>query len=264
MMTKMSDKLAEIIRYKYEEIQPLKAQEAELRRRALLRNEYRGFKQGLHQPGTPTLIAEVKKASPSAGVIAEDFDPVAQAISYEAAGANALSVLTDEKFFQGSLEFMQQVISKTTIPVLRKDFTVDPVQIYEAVVSGADAILLIVAAMEQEQLQQLFDCARLFPIDVLVEVHQLEELDVALDLGADIIGINNRNLKTFGVDLQTTADLAEEIPSECLGISESGIKTAADVGFCRDQGIDCFLIGETLMRSDNIESTVNELMGRGV
>jgi len=138
------------------------------------------------------------------------------------------------------------------------------VQIYEAVVSGADAILLIVAAMERSQLQQLFDCARLFPVDILVEVHNLEELDVALDLGADIIGINNRNLKTFGVDLQTTADLAEEIPSDCLAISESGIKSASDVIFCREQGIDCFLIGETLMRSDNIESTINELMGRGV
>ncbi len=259
----MSDKLAEIIRYKYEEIQPLKPREADLKREALLRNEYRGFRQILHQPGLPTLIAEVKKASPSAGVIAEDFDPVKQAIAYEQAGADALSVLTDEKFFQGSLDFMREVRARTSIPVLRKDFTVDPVQIYEAVVAGADAILLIVAALEQEQLQRLYDCARLFPIDILVEVHNLEELDVALDLGADIIGINNRNLKTFGVDLQTTADLAEEIPSDCLGISESGIKTASDVAFCREQGIDCFLIGETLMRSDNITATINDLMGAG-
>ena len=261
-MTTMSDKLAEIIRYKYEEIQPLKPQEEDLKRKALLRNDYRGFRRVLHQPGMPTLIAEVKKASPSAGVITEDFDPVAQAVAYEQAGANALSVLTDEKFFQGSLDFMRQVIAKTSIPVLRKDFTVDPVQIYEAVVSGADAILLIVAAMERDQLVRLYECARLFPIDILVEVHNLEELDVALDLGADIIGINNRNLKTFGVDLQTTADLSEEIPADCLGISESGIKSASDVIFCQEQGIDCFLIGETLMRSDNIEQTINELMGR--
>lgn len=262
MMTTMSDKLAEIIRYKYEEIQPLKPLEEELKREALLRNEYRGFRRLLHQPGTPTLIAEVKKASPSAGVIVEDFDPVAQAVAYENAGANAISVLTDEKYFQGSLDFMKQVRSQTSVPVLRKDFIVDPVQIYEAVVAGADAVLLIVAAMEHKQLQRLYDCARLFPIDVLVEVHDLSELDIALDIGADIIGINNRNLKTFGVDLQTTADLAAEIPSDCLGISESGIKTASDVTFCREQGIDCFLIGETLMRSDNIISTINKLMGR--
>lgn len=263
-MTTMSDKLAEIIRYKYQEIEPLKPREQELKREALMRDDYRGFRRNLHQPGMPTLIAEVKKASPSAGIIAEDFDPVAQAIAYEQAGANAISVLTDEKYFKGSLEFMQQVIAKTTIPVLRKDFTVDLVQIYEAVVAGADAILLIVAAMGQDQLQRLYDCARLFPIDILVEVHNLEELDVALDIGADIIGINNRNLKTFGVDLQTTADLAEDIPADCLGISESGIKTASDVSFCREHGVDCFLIGETLMRSDNIASTMNELMGRGV
>jgi indole-3-glycerol phosphate synthase len=261
-MTEISDKLAEIIRYKYVEVEAIKSQEQDLKRQALLRNEYRGFRQVLHQPGIPTLIAEVKKASPSAGVIAENFDPVAQACAYEAAGADALSVLTDEKFFQGSLEFMQQVRAKTTIPVLRKDFTVDPVQIYEAVVAGADAILLIVAALEQEQLVRLYETARLFPIDILVEVHNLPELDAALDLGADIIGINNRNLKTFGVDLQTTADLAEEIPADCLGISESGIRKSSDIAFCREQGIDCFLIGETLMRSDNIKVTIDELMGR--
>ncbi|MGF1678479.1 MAG: indole-3-glycerol phosphate synthase TrpC [Candidatus Methylacidiphilales bacterium] len=257
-----SDRLAEIVRHKQLEVEALRPLEAELRRAALLRNDFRGFRRVLHQPGTATLIAEVKKASPSAGVIAADFDPVRRAVEYEAAGADALSVLTDEKFFQGSLDYLIRVREAVDLPVLRKDFMVEPVQIYQAVAYGADAVLLIVAALEPDALQRMFDCARQFPVDILVEVHDLEEMDAALDLGADMIGINNRNLKTFHVDLATTEQLAEEIPSDCLGITESGIQTAADVSFCRSQGIDCFLIGETLMRSGNVDATIKELMGR--
>jgi len=258
----MNDKLAEIIASKFEEVKRLEGREERLRTAALERNEYRGFKGALFKPGEATVIAEVKKASPSAGVIAEDFDPVLRAADYEEVGADALSILTDEKYFQGSLEYLSLVRKEVSLPLLRKDFMVHPCQIYESVLAGADAILLIVAALCDDDLKKLFDCARQFPLDVLVEVHNLEEMDRALDLGADIIGINNRNLKTFQVDLQTTADLAPEIPGECLGISESGIATAEDVAFCREQGIDCFLVGETLMRSSDLQGTFNQLFSR--
>jgi len=257
----ISDRLREIIQHKEAEIEPLRLREPELRRRAVERDVYRGFRRVLDQPGSPTLIAEVKKASPSAGIIAHEFDPVEQALSYARGGAHAISVLTETAFFQGSLEFMEQVRQQVDLPVLRKDFTLHPCQVYESVAHGADAILLIVAALSPDQLKRLYECARTFPVDILVEVHDLEELDRALELGADIIGINNRNLKTFEVDLQTTAALAPEIPSDTLGIAESGLKETADLTFCRQQGIDCFLIGESLMRSHNVELTIQEFLG---
>lgn len=258
----MNGKLAEIIAWKFEEVKRMEGQEKKLRKEALFRDEYRGFKKALFKPGEATVIAEVKKASPSAGVIAKNFDPILQAVNYEAVGADALSILTDEKFFQGSLEYLRLVRKEVSLPLLRKDFMIHPCQIYESVLAGADAILLIVAAVGDEDLKKLFECARQFPLDVLVEVHNLPEMDRALDLGADIIGINNRNLKTFQVDLQTTADLAPEIPGDILGISESGIAAPEDVAFCREQGIDCFLVGETLMRSSDLQATINELFSR--
>jgi indole-3-glycerol phosphate synthase len=262
MTTKWSDKLAEIIAWKRKEIEPLLPREKEMRRQALLREDFRGFRDVLFQPGYPTLIAEVKKASPSAGVIAADFDPVRQALAYEAAGANALSVLTDEKFFQGKLEYLQQIREQVDLPLLRKDFTVAPVQIYEAVLAGADAILLIVAALSDDELIRLYETAKACQLDVLVEVHNLEEMDRALDIDADIIGINNRNLKSFEVSLETSADLAPEIPAETLAISESGIRTREDIVFLQSQGIFCYLIGETLMRSGDLDGTVRELLVR--
>jgi indole-3-glycerol phosphate synthase len=258
----MSDKLAEIIAWKHEEIKHLEGQEEKLRKAALLRNDFRGFKSVLHQPGVPTLIAEVKKASPSAGVIAEDFNPVQRAVDYELAGADALSVLTDEKYFQGSLRFIAAIREQVQLPILRKDFIVSPLQVYESVITGADAILLIVAALDDKTLRECHELAQSLQLDVLVEVHDMPEMDRALDLGAGIIGINNRNLKTFEVDLQTTIELGPEIPADCLGVSESGIKTPDDVAFIRKEGIDCFLIGETLMRSNNLQQGVNELLGR--
>jgi indole-3-glycerol phosphate synthase len=245
----MHDKLTEIIASKYEEVKALEPRAQELRREALLRDDYRGFRQALFQPGMPTLIAEVKKASPSAGVIAQDFDPVAQALKYAEGGAQALSVLTDVKYFQGSLEYLKEIRRHVDLPLLRKDFTVSPLQIYEAACAGADAVLLIVAALEDSQMDTLYQTAKDLQLDVLVEVHNMREMDRALDLGADIIGINNRNLKTFEVSLQTTEELAPEIPGDCLGISESGIQTREDVDYIREQGIDCFLVGEALMRS---------------
>lgn len=256
----MSDRLAEIIATKWEEIKRLEPHEEKLRQAALLRNDFRNFRQVLFQPGTTTLISEIKKASPSAGVIAENFDPVGQGREYERAGAHALSILTDQKYFQGHLRYLQEVREQVSLPILRKDFTVSPLQIYESVISGADAILLIVAALEDKQLNLLYQTAKDFQLDVLVEVHDMREMDRALDLGADIIGINNRNLKTFEVDLKTTEELATEIPSDCLAISESGIRTTEDVQFCKHQGIDCFLIGESLMRSGNVQETVHSFL----
>ncbi len=261
MMTTMSDRLAQIIATKQEEVRRLESHADKLRKAAVLRDDFRGFRRVLFQPGTPTLIAEVKKASPSAGVIAADFDPVRQAAAYVEAGAHALSVLTDEQYFQGSLRHLTAIRGVVSLPLLRKDFTISPLQIYEAIVCGADAILLIVAALDDDLLHRLYHEARDLQLDVLVEVHNIGEMDRALDLGADIIGINNRNLKTFQVDLAATEELAGEIPADCLGITESGIKTAADVALSRACGIDCFLIGETLMRSGDPAEKVIELFG---
>ena len=257
-MAMYNDKLAEILQSKQEEIERLRPHAAELRRLALLRDDYRGFRRWLWQPGEVTLIAEVKKASPSAGIISADFNPVNQAREYQRGGADALSVLTDEKYFQGSLQYLRDIRQQVEVPLLRKDFILHELQVYESAVSGADAILLIVAALDDTQLQRLYNLAKDLQLDVLVEVHDMAEMDRALDLDADIIGINNRNLKTFEVSLATTEALAGEIPADSLGVTESGIKTAADIKFCRAQGIDCFLIGETLMRSANVRETIAE------
>lgn len=256
-----SNRLAEILAHKRAEAEALKRFEPELRKIALRRNDYRGFRSALHQPGFTTLIAEVKRASPSAGILAEDFDPVRQALAYVRGGAHALSILTDQKFFQGRLEYLLDIREQVPVPLLRKDFIVDPVQVYQTAACGADAMLLIVAALNDTELQCLFELGQMLQLDVLVEVHNLEEMDRALDLGADIIGINNRNLKTFEVNLETTAQLATEIPGDCLAISESGIHTREQVKFCHEQGIDCLLVGESLMRSPDPEQAVRRLLG---
>lgn len=260
----ISDRLAEILAQKKTEIARLEPHAKELQRLAALRDEVRPFRSRLQVAGSMNmgLIAEVKKASPSAGVIAENFNPINQARGYAFGGAHCLSILTDEKFFQGSLLYLKQVREQVDLPLLRKDFIIDPLQIYESVLGGADAILLIVAAFEKDEtLQELYDLAKSFHLDVLMEVHDLREMDRALDTGADMIGINNRNLKTFEVSLQTTADLAEEIPNDCVAVSESGIKTREDVVFCMQQGINAVLVGETLMRSNDIRTTIHQLLG---
>ena len=198
------------------------------------------------------LIAEVKKASPSVGVITENFDPVAIAKVYEEAGAHAISVLTDEKFFQGHLSYMTKVRAAVSLPVLRKDFILHEAQIYEAACAGADAILLIVAALEQTDLERLLAVATDFQLDALVEVHTLEELDRALETDAQIIGINNRNLATFQVDLATTEELSEQVPDGITLVSESGIKTGEDTRRVLESGCNAILVGETLMRAGDV------------
>ena len=201
--------------------------------------------------GRPAVIAEIKKASPSRGVLRENFDPAAIAASYERHGASCLSVLTDAEFFQGSLEHLQRARAACALPVLRKDFTIDPYQVYEARAAGADCILLIVGALDSGRMKELEDAARALGMAVLVEAHDGDELDRALVLRTPLIGINNRNLRTFETRLETTLDLLGRIPKERIVITESGILTREDVGLLRARRVGCFLVGEAFMRADD-------------
>lgn len=244
------DKLAEIIAHKRLEVEALIPLTAKLKASALQRNDFAGFRTALDRgPDQLGVIAEIKKASPSAGVIDPDFDPLRQARIYADGGASCMSILTDEKYFQGSLSYLATISQESPIPLLRKDFTVHEAQIYEAVVAGADAILLIVAALEKEDLHKLYQIARDLQLDVLVEVHDFREMEIAIDLGADLIGINNRNLKTFQTDLATTEQLADEAPANVTLVSESGIRTPADAQRVLDAGANAILVGESLMRA---------------
>ncbi len=255
------DRLREILEHKMTEIAKLLPRSEHLRAAALQRNDFRGFGAAVDRgPDALGLIAEVKKASPSAGAIVEKFDPVQIAKTYESAGAHAISVLTDERFFQGNLSYMTNVRAAISLPVLRKDFILHEAQIFEAVSAGADAILLIVAALDQSQLANLYRTAGDFQLDVLVEVHTIEELDRALDIDAKIIGINNRNLATFEVDLKTTEVLTEQVPDDVILVSESGIKTNVDTRRVLNAGCNAILVGETLMRADDVHSAVESLL----
>lgn len=207
----------------------------------------------------PAIIAEIKKASPSKGVIREDFQPIAIGQDYAMNGATCLSVLTDKEFFQGSEAYLQMVRELCPLPVLRKDFMVDPYQIYEARALGADCILLIVAALEDGQMRELSDTAVKLGMDVLVEVHDAEELQRALTLDTKLIGINNRNLRNFETSLQTTLDLKANIPSDRIIITESGIHTHEDVKLMLDNDIYAFLVGEVFMRAKSPGQTMREL-----
>jgi indole-3-glycerol phosphate synthase len=240
---------------------------AALKKALTKRGDHRGFNYALRHPrhGAVALIAEVKKASPSAGVIRPDFDPVRIARQYEAAGAACLSVLTDEKFFQGSLEYLKQIRAAVKLPLLRKDFIIDERQILEAVKWGADAILLIVAILSDAQLKHFHDLATEAGLAVLVEVHDEEELERALAIDARLLGVNNRNLKTFTVDLATTEQLAAKVfaartHSDVMLVAESGIHTRADVERLARSGAGAILVGESLMRGD-IATKAAELIG---
>ncbi len=242
-------RLDQILQVKRREIEVLRPAAAELRRQALLRNDFRSLRSALRRAdGRIAVIAEVKKASPSAGLIAESFEPVAIARQYDSLGADGISVLTDEQFFGGALQHLREVRSAVTRPVLRKDFVLDEIQIAQSVAAGADAILLIVAALDQKELVRLRQAAAHYQVDAIVEVHTLEETKRALEAGAEIIGMNNRDLGTFTVDLSVTEKLSEAVPDEIILISESGIKTAADVARLTACRIDAILVGEALMR----------------
>ena len=222
----------------------------------------RDFKSALRVPGNVGLIAEVKKASPSRGVMAADLDPVATARTYERCGAAAISVLTDKKFFCGSLDFLRDVRTAVAVPVLCKEFVIDERQVYEARAAGADAVLLIVRILTDDELSSFMEEARKLGMASLVEIHSKEELVRAISASAEIIGINNRNLETFETRLGTTIELASEVPDDVVFVSESGIKTREDVDALAAVGVDAVLVGESLVTSGAIETKIDELLGR--
>jgi len=226
------------------------------------RHQPRGFADALRRASQrgPAIIAELKKASPSKGLIREDFDPALLAPTLEAAGATALSVLTDEPYFQGSLHNLEIASSVTGLPCLRKDFIVDEYQIVEARAYRADAILLIVAALTDDELRRFNDAAHRHGLDVLCEVHTAEELERARDLGCDAYGVNNRNLSTFAVSLETSLQLADRLPSGAVRVAESGIHTAEDIERLRSAGFDAFLVGESLMRQPDPGAALRALL----
>jgi indole-3-glycerol phosphate synthase len=224
----------------------------------------RGFERALRAriaAGKPAVIAEIKKASPSKGVLREAFDPPAIAASYERAGAACLSVLTDRPFFQGAPEYLVAARGACALPALRKEFIIDEYQVAESRALGADAILLIVAALEDAQMAALEACALDYGMDVLVEIHGGEELDRALKLKTPLLGINNRNLRNFSVTLDTTFNLLARVPQDKLVITESGIQTQRDVMMMRDRGVHAFLVGEAFMRASDPGAALTALFG---
>lgn len=265
-MTDTPDILKKILDKKAEEVARRRAQMtvANLEEIAAGVQGPRGFYQALQYKAAakkPAIIAEIKKASPSKGVIREDFNPVHIGRDYAMHGATCLSVLTDKEFFQGSEVYLQMVREACPLPVLRKDFMIDTYQLYEARALGADCILLIVAALADSQMQELAECAKTLGMDVLVEVHDAAELERALVLDTPLIGINNRNLRTFDTSLQTTLQLKDQVPAGRLLITESGIHTPEDVQLMLDNGIYGFLIGEAFMRADSPGQKMRELFG---
>jgi indole-3-glycerol phosphate synthase len=261
----MSTQLERILAHTLLEVTDRRATaDLSLMERKAAAHEPRGFEAALRRAASsgPAVIAELKKASPSRGLIRAEFHPAALAKSLEAAGATALSVLTDGEFFQGSLDDLTRASEAVTIPCLRKDFILDPFQILEARAAGADAILLIVAALEDEDLKALYTEARRVGLDVLCEVHDRAEVDRAAQLGCTVIGVNSRNLHTMQVEPQTQLDLAQWLPSNAVHVAESGIRSAADVARLQEAGYDAFLVGESLMRQPDPAAALATLLER--
>ncbi|MGF1642231.1 MAG: indole-3-glycerol phosphate synthase TrpC [Thiotrichales bacterium] len=263
-MTNVPDVLQRILARKFEEIAERSATVpmSELRARAPDATPVRGFYQALvdkRAAGLPAVIAEIKRASPSKGVLRSDFDPVAIARAYAANGAACLSVLTDQDFFQGADRYLVSARAACDLPVLRKDFTVDSYQVYEARVLGADCILLIVAALDDVRLTELASVADSLGMDVLVEVHDAAELERALRLETPLIGVNNRDLRTFETHLEATLALRDRVPAERLIVTESGILTRDDVRRMLDADVSAFLVGEAFMRAPDPGQALHEL-----
>ena len=255
-MANTPDILKKILDRKAEEVADRKAKlsQLELESRLATASPVRGFVEAIEdaiEDGRAAVIAEIKKASPSKGVMREHFVPGEIAESYAEHGATCLSVLTDIDFFQGCDEYLQQARAACQLPVIRKDFMIDPYQVYEARAMGADCILLIVAALSDGQLNELTDLANQLQLDVLVEVHDRAELERALELDTTLVGINNRNLRTFETSLNTTLDLLDDIPDGRIVVTESGIHSRADVALMRDNAVNAFLVGEAFMREAN-------------
>ena len=260
----MSDILHTILARKAEEVAARSAAVplSELKARLAGASPVRGFANALKASiadGEPAVIAEVKKASPSRGVIRPDFRPADIAVSYELGGASCLSVLTDIDFFQGADDYLRQAREACTLPVLRKDFTIDPYQVVEARVLGADCILLIVSALDDAQLADLSGLALELGMDVLVEVHDIDELERAIQVPVPLVGINNRNLRSFEVSLDTTLSMRAAVPRDRLLVTESGILTPDDVALMRGHGVSGFLVGEAFMRAEEPGEALREL-----
>lgn len=260
------DILRKILARKAQEITERAARQplAELKRQVTVAPSARDFLRAIQNrlaAGQPAVIAEIKKASPSKGLLRADFRPAVIAQSYASHGATCLSVLTDEDFFQGRNAHLQEARSACALPVLRKDFTLDPYQVYEARTLGADAILLIVAALDDVKMRELSALALELGMDVLVEVHDEPELERALKLDTPLIGINNRNLRTFDTRLETTLELLQKIPSDRVVVTESGIHAPEDVARLRAGGVHVFLVGEAFMKADNPGRKLQELFG---
>jgi indole-3-glycerol phosphate synthase len=263
-MTDTPDILKKIVARKWEEIAERSAKVSvdALKARLADADAPRGFAAAIEAKiaaGRAGVIAEIKKASPSKGVLREDFRPAEIARSYAANGAACLSVLTDVDFFQGGDDYLQEARAACALPVIRKDFIVDPYQVYEARAMSADCILLIVACLEDEQMRELNDLAHALGMDVLIEVHDAAELERALKVDNRLVGINNRNLRTFEVSLDTTLDLLERIPDDRLVVTESGIHMPADVKLMRDHDVHAFLVGEAFMRAEDPGARLAEL-----
>ena len=261
----MPDILATILEYKQEWVAarkaavPLTQLKQQIRDARPATGFYRAVRSAIDN-GRPAVIAEIKKASPSKGVIRQDFDPVAIAEAYADAGAVCLSVLTDEKFFQGSDQHLEQAKAASGLPVLRKEFIIDPYQVYETRAIGADCILLIVAALDDLRMQELAATAADIGLDVLVEVHNREELERGLLLRTPLIGINNRNLHTFETSLETTLGLLADVFPDRTVVTESGIHNRADIALMRSRDVHAFLIGEALLRSDDPGAALRALI----
>jgi indole-3-glycerol phosphate synthase len=254
--------LDKIVAAKWREIEAAKSArpEAQLRKLVELAPPVRNFFAPLAEPGPIRLIAEVKKASPSRGVIRADFQPVEIARTYAAHGATCLSILTDREFFQGSLEYLRDVRQAVGLPVLRKDFILDEYQLYEARAAGADAVLLIAECLDDCNLRKLHNAAVALGMSPLVEIYEPQNLSRVFDAGATLIGINNRDLRTFETDLEHTIRLRDRVPDQCVLVSESGIRTRADVQRLQAAGVDAILVGETLMASPDIGAAVDGLL----
>jgi indole-3-glycerol phosphate synthase len=234
-----------------------------LRERPLFHDARRGFRRALERRAR-AIIAEVKKASPSKGIIRADFDPVAIALRYAECGAAAVSVLTEERYFQGHLNYLAAIRARVALPLLRKDFTIDSYQLYEARAYGADAVLLIVAILSDSELAEFLWLADELNLDAVVEVHSLDELERALRAGASLVGINNRDLRTFRTTLDTTERLAPSVGERTLVISESGIESRGDIDRLERAGVHAFLVGETLMKATDPGAALAELLAQAV
>jgi indole-3-glycerol phosphate synthase len=254
--------LDRIVEVKRSEVRALSGRASELSSRARDAAPARGFAAALRRPGEVRLLAEVKRRSPSAGEIRPGADPADVAMSYERGGAAALSVLTDRQFFGGELGFLARVRAAVALPLLRKDFVIDPLQVHEARAAGADAILLIARILSDTQLSELHGLARELGMDALVEVHTAGEMERALDAGCTLAGVNNRDLATFVTDLGLSIRLAPNVPDGVTLVAESGIRTAADVDRLGAAGFDAILVGESLMRQPDLEAAASALVGR--